>query len=81
MTDRKCERCGEALPVNEFAEEPMPTAFVRIVFPTAIVVMAVCERCAESYGAWSKMLADITSATAIIGGKPIDVVGRQVRIA
>ena len=54
-----CERCGTVLPFSEFHEGTLPTAFVRIVFPTAAVAMAVCERCAESYGAWSKRLADI----------------------
>ena len=54
----KCERCGAELPVNEYTEAGTPAAFVRIVFPRAIVVMAICERCAESYGAWSKRLAD-----------------------
>ena len=47
-----CERCGAELPAGT------PAAFVRIVFPTALVVMAICERCAASYGAWSKRLAD-----------------------
>lgn len=54
-----CERCGTALPFSEFHESTVPAAFVRIVFPTVVVVMAICERCAESYGAWSKRLADV----------------------
>ena len=58
MPERKCERCGAELPVNEYTEAAGPAAFVRIVFPTALVVMAICESCAESYGAWSKRLAD-----------------------
>ena len=80
MPERKCERCGAELPTNEYTEVGTPAAFVRIVFPTALVVMAICERCAESYGAWSKRLADIEGTTAIIGGRPIDLTGRQVRI-
>ena len=80
MDKRNCERCSAELPVNEYTEVGTPAAFVRIVFPTALVVMAICERCAESYGAWSKRLADIEGTTAIIGGRPIDLTGRQVRI-
>ena len=59
MDKRNCERCGAELPVDEYTKVGTPAAFVRIVFPTALVVMAICERCAESYGAWSKRLADI----------------------
>ena len=56
MDKRNCERCGAELPVNEYTEAGTPAAFVRIVFPTALVVMAICERCAESYGDWSKRI-------------------------
>ena len=58
MDKRNCERCSAKLPVNEYTEVT-PAAFVRIVFPTALVVMAICESCAKSYGAWSKREADV----------------------
>ena len=73
MDKRNCERCGAELPTNEYTEVGTPAAFVRIVFPTALVVMAICESCAESYGAWSKRLADVYAAqgSQIVQGQPI----------